>query len=360
MRRNRDHRGIRNLLLISATALALTVPHTAAGAAGAADAPAAAADGALPFDAGTTVGVHNAYEKSTFTYLADGLDSGAGMLELDVWTNFFGGTWRVSHSNPLGNDNNCENASSPAELRTKPRNQGLAGCLADLRAWHDGNPGHRPILIKIEMKDGFAANLGRGPAEFDALVNGILGDAVYRPGELAAGHATLDDAVRADGWPTRDELAGKFLFHLIPGTVEERNPFDNLWTDEEYGRHLRDLAAAGRLDSAAAFPAVHHAEAGDPRTGRYADATLRPWFVVFDGHAPLYTNGTIDTSWYAANNYLLVMTNAHDVPPAISPTNPGEAEARARVAELAGAHASVVSSDWYALPGVLGTVLPRG
>lgn len=352
-------RNLRNLLLISATALALTLPHGAARAAGATDA-GTSADGALAFDAGTMVGVHNAYEKSTFPYLADGLDSGAGMLELDVWTNFFGGSWRVSHSNPLGNDNNCENASSPAELRTKARNQGLAGCLADLRAWHDGNPGHRPILIKIEMKDGFAANLGRGPAQFDALVNGILGDAVYRPGELAAGHATLDDAVRADGWPTRDELAGKFLFHLIPGTVEEGNPFDTLWTDVEYSRHLRDLAAAGQLDRAVAFPAVHHAEAGDPRTGRYTDATLRPWFVVFDGNAPTYAGGTIDTGWYARNNYLLVMTDAHAVPPAISPTEPAESEALERVRQLAGTHASVVSSDWHTLPTVLGTVLPRG
>ncbi|WP_031508539.1 phosphatidylinositol-specific phospholipase C domain-containing protein [Streptomyces megasporus] len=323
--------------------------------------PAGAADpGSLPYSATTGVGVHNAYEKSRYTHFADALDSGAALLELDVWTNFSGSTWRVAHNNPLGNDNNCVNASTAAELRSKPRNQSLAGCLADLRAWHDANPGHRPILIKIEMKDGFAANLGRGPAQFDALVADKLGDALYRPGELAAGYATLDEAVRARGWPTRDALAGRFLIHLIPGTVEESNPFDSLWTDREYATHLRDLAASGRLGNAVAFPAVHRAEAGDPRTTRYADASIRPWFVVFDGDASAYVSGGIDTDWYAARNYLLVMTDAHNVAPAISATRPTERKALDRVALLAAERASVLTSDWSSLPSVLSTVVPRG
>lgn len=344
----------------AATAAALTVAATATATGGPAAAPAAQAEpGALPYSQTTSVGVHNAYEKDTFPYFADALDSGAGMLELDVWTNFFGGDWRVSHSNPLGNDSNCEGAGSAEELRTGDRDQGLAGCLADIRAWHDANPDHRPVLLKIEMKDGFAANLGRGPAELDALLDEALGDAVYGPGELAAGHATLDDAVRAEGWPARDELAGRFLVHLIPGTVEEGNPFDDLWTDEEYGTHLRDLADAGELDSARAFPAVHHAEPGDPRTERYPDASLRPWFVVFDGDAATYADG-IDTGWYAERNYLVVMTSAHAVEPAIDPVSPTEEEALARVAELADRHAAVVSSDWSPLPDVLATVLPHG
>ncbi|MFD5317239.1 phosphatidylinositol-specific phospholipase C domain-containing protein [Streptomyces sp. NPDC127098] len=348
MRRTRILARVATLL---GAALALTAPL-----------PAQAADPA-PRAAGysetTSVGVHNAYLQETFPYFADALDSGAGMLELDVWTNFFGGGWRVSHSNPFGNVNNCENASSADDFRTGARNQSLAGCLRDLRVWSDANPGHRPILLKVELKDGFAANLGRGPAEFDALVRGILGDAVYGPGDLAADHATLDEAVQAGGWPSRDELAGRFLIHLIPGTVEEGNPLDTLWTDVEYARHLRDSAAVGTLDTTTAFPAVHGAEPGDPRVSRYADATLRPWFVVFDGDATAYAGG-IDVGWYADRGYLVVMTDAHAVPPAISATNPTEAQAASRVAELAAAGASVVSSDWHSLPSVLGTVLPRG
>lgn len=54
------------------------------------------------------------------------------------------------------------------------------------------------------------------------------------------------------------------------------------------------------------------------------------------------------------------MTDAHAVAPAIDGTNPTEAQARDRVALLAGRHASIASSDWNALPSVLSTVLERG
>ncbi|MEW1654863.1 phosphatidylinositol-specific phospholipase C domain-containing protein [Streptomyces sp. NPDC093707] len=306
----------------------------------------------------TAVGVHNSYEKAKYPYFADALDSGAGLVEVDVWTNGLGGNWRVSHANPLKSNSNCVGAATAAELRTKDRNQDFAGCLADLRAWHDAHPGHRPILVKVEMKDGFNAQRGRGPAEFDALVRGKLGDAVYGPGDLAAGRATLDEAVRSGGWPSRAALAGKFLFELIPGTVEEHNPFDKLWTDVEYATHLKDLAAQGQLGKAAAFPAVHGAAPGDPRD-RY-DPALRPWFVVFDGDAAAYLGGTIDTSWYDTRHYLLIMTDAHKVPPVLDATRPTEEAARARIGQLASAHASFATVDWYPLPSVLGTVLPRG
>ncbi|MGP3983058.1 phosphatidylinositol-specific phospholipase C domain-containing protein [Streptomyces sp. KR80] len=316
--------------------------------------------GALPYAASTAVGLHNAYEKAKYPYFADALDSGAGLLELDVWTNGLSKKWRVSHNNPLSNDNNCENAASAAELRTKSRNQSLDGCLADIRAWHDAHPGHRPVLLKIEMKDGFNDRRGLGPDEFDALVGAELGDALFRPADLLGGHATLDEAVRADGWPARSALAGKFLIELIPGTVEEGNPFDSLWTDREYAGHLRDLAASGKLPRATAFPAVHRAAAGDPRS-RYADAALRPWFVVFDGDASQYVTDTgIDTAWYDQRHYLLIMTDAHAVSPAIDAVRPAASDARARVSDLAHDHASFATSDWYPLQDVLSTVLPRG
>ncbi|KIZ17291.1 phosphatidylinositol-specific phospholipase C domain-containing protein [Streptomyces natalensis] len=319
----------------------------------------AGAEPATTYDTTTSVGVHNAYEKEKYPYFADALDSGASLVELDVWANGLGRSWRVSHSNPLGNNNNCEGAASAAELRTKDTDQDFGACLADMRAWHDAHPGHRPILVKVEMKDGFNAKGGRGPDAFDALVRQKLGDAVYGPGDLTAGHATADEAVRANGWPARSALAGKFLIELIPGTVEEHNPLDKLWTDVEYATHLKDLAAQGKLAQSTAFPAVHGAAAGDPRE-RYADPALRPWFVVFDGDAATYLGGSIDTSWYDTRHYLLVMTDAHKVPPVIDGTHPTEAEALARVRQLAAAHASFATADWYPLPSVLKTVVPRG
>ncbi|MFE7565855.1 phosphatidylinositol-specific phospholipase C domain-containing protein [Streptomyces sp. NPDC057539] len=341
------------LLRTTVAAGAVAVLAFTATSAGAAD------PGALPYPSTTGVGVHNAYEKATFPYFADALDSGAGMLELDVWTNLFGASWRVSHSNPLGNDNNCANATTVSQLRTNAKNRDLAGCLTDIKTWHDANRNHRPIVIKIEMKDGFQGQGGRGPAALDALLNSKLGDALFRPADLVGDRADLDQAAQAGAWPSRAQMAGKFIVELIPGTVEEQNPLDTLWTDREYATHLRDLKAAGRLSEAAAFPAVHKATAGDPRT-RYTDATIRPWFVFFDGDAATYTAGGIDTAWYAQRNYFLLMTDAHNVPPAIDGTNPTEQQARDRLSLLAQRNASLISADWRALPTVLATVVPRG
>ncbi len=83
---------------------------------------------------------------------------------------------------------------------------------------------------------------------------------------------------------------------LIPGTVQENNPLDTWWIDRAYATHLSDLSRVGALDLATAFPAVHRAQAGDPRF-RY-DAVLRPWFVVFDVDAADFVGRDIDNGWY--------------------------------------------------------------
>lgn len=265
---------------------------------------------------------------------------------------------------PLGNSNNCVNASTPEQLYTGGANKNLESCLDDVRVWLSSHPGHAPLMIKLEMKAGFQSTFGLGPAQLDKTVADHLGSTVFRPADLltrpgGGRYATLDEAAAAGNWPTRAQLAGKVILEVIPGTVEESNPTDSLWTDVEYARHLRDLQASGSVDSAQIFPAVHGATAGDPRT-RYADTSLRPWFVVFDGDAATYLGGTIDTGWYDTRHYLLVMTDAQNVPPALDPANPSAADAKARVTQLAAAHATIASNDWKALPEVQSLALPRG
>ncbi|MFI0167021.1 phosphatidylinositol-specific phospholipase C domain-containing protein [Streptomyces sp. NPDC017095] len=324
-------------------------------------APVSAHAAAPKFSATTAIGTHNAYEQDKYPYFAQALDSGAALLELDVYVDSISHRWRVSHSNPLGNDNNCEAAKTPGELYSKSRNQDLGSCLDNMAAWNQLHPDHPPVVVKVEMKVGFNDKAGLGPDEFDALVAQKLGSGVYKPADLLGGtYPTLDAAAKADAWPSRDALRGKFLFDLIPGTVEQSNPFDSYWTDEEYGDHLRDLSAAGNISAAQAFPAVLGAANGDPRAGRY-DASIRPWFVFFDGDAATYVNKGYDTSFYSANHYILIATDAHNVSPAISSTNPTDAEVAARLALLAKAHASLVTSDWSAKSAsVLGSVTSRG
>ncbi|MFF2203637.1 phosphatidylinositol-specific phospholipase C domain-containing protein [Streptomyces sp. NPDC058145] len=342
-------RGVRRVAASIGAAAVLAV---GAGNAGAA---------APKFSGVTAIGTHNAYEKDKYPYFAQALDSGASLLELDVYVDSLSHRWRVSHSNPFGNDNNCEAAKSPDELYGKSRNQDLGSCLDNIAAWNRLHPDHPPIVFKVEMKVGFNDRAGMGADEFDTLVSRKLGGSVFRPADLLGGtHSTLDAAARADAWPSRDAMQGKFLFELIPGTVEQSNPFDHYWTDKEYGDHLRDLSAAGQISEAQAFPAVLGAENGDPRTGRY-DASIRPWFVFFDGDAATYVNKGYDTSFYSANHYILIATGADGVSPAISSTDPADAEVAARLALLARNHASVITSDWAAKPAsVLGSVTTRG
>ncbi|MFE5588644.1 phosphatidylinositol-specific phospholipase C domain-containing protein, partial [Kitasatospora sp. NPDC056531] len=347
--------------LLAAGLLGAAAAVVPTGAAGATE----SGTGDLPFGSATTVGLHNTYDPAAYPYLARGLDTGTGMIELDLWTDVITHEWKVSHSNPLGNSNNCTAADTSAQLYTGGTNKNLEHCLDDIRVWLGAHPGAGPLVVKLELKGGFAANLGMGPDQLDALIAAHLGDRVLRPADVLAkpgggSYASLDEAVRAGNWPRRSALAGRVLLYAIPGTVEEHNPFDTLHTDVEYGRHLRDLAAAGRIGQAQLFPAVHGAAAGDPR-GKYAgaDAGIRPWFVVFDGDAAAYLNG-IDTAWYDRSHYLLVMTDAQNVAPKISATDPTVDQARARTVQLARAHASIVSSDWRKLPAVQSQVVPRG
>jgi hypothetical protein len=321
--------------------------------------PAAADQGSSKLSQATVVGVHNTYGQAGFPFLAQALDAGAGMIELDTWTDIFGTHWKVSHSNPFGNSNNCVDAASPADLYRGGANKDLGSCLDDVKWWLAAHPGAGPIYIKIEMKEGFDSLFGMGPAQLDALINSHVGNILYRPADLLGGtYPNLDAAATANAWPTRSALAGKIVVYEIPGTVELANPFANPKSDVEYSTYLKNLAASGHIGQAAIFPSVLGAATGDPRT-KYSDTSIRPWFVFFDGDANTYVT-TVDTSWYDTNHYILIMTDAQNVAPAISDTTPSVADAQARVALLAHDHASVVSNDWTGLPAVLSEVLPRG
>src|SRR5581483_11026196 len=139
--------------LVAAGAAALAV--TAA----LASAPAHAADVNSATLAGVTgVGIHNTYnDKTDYTYLADALDTGASLIELDTWANVLNGKWDVSHSDPLASDNNCVQATTAADLYTGDRNQNLDSCLDDIRIWMLAHPSANPLMVKIEMKDGFTS-----------------------------------------------------------------------------------------------------------------------------------------------------------------------------------------------------------
>jgi hypothetical protein len=332
------------LVAVAATALSLSPTAQAA----------PRADDSL---AGTTgVGVHNAYVQATFPWMVDALESGASMLEIDVWQNFLGSrAYWVGHD-PVGNANNCSSATTFAGLRSGSRNQSLQTCLRNLRLWHDQNPNHAPVVLKLEMKNGFDGRAGFGPAQFDTLLTTALGaGAILHPAEVKGSAASLDTAVRTGGWPSRESLRGKFVVLVETGAFEAGNPFDNYDTDLEYADHLISLNAAGKLASATMFTTINGASATDPRVGERGGARA-PWYVAFDGNASSWYAGS--TAFYTSNNYLVVMVDAHAVAPAIDGRNPTVQQATDKVNQLAAHGATIVSSDWTN-PQIVSLTTPR-
>ncbi len=305
--------------------------------------------------------------RATYTYLANALDTGTSLVELDTWANVLNGKWDVSHGDPLASENNCVQASTAADLYTGDRNQNLDSCLDDIRIWMLAHPTHGPIMVKIEMKNGFDDSIGLDPTEFDSYIQAHLGSVLYTPADLLTKsdgtlYPNLDAAAQADNWGSYGSLEGKVIVEMIPGTFEQAVDPSSTWVDVVYAQHLIDLYDSGEIADAAVFPSVLGAQAGDPRT-RYSDTALRPWFVVFDGDAGTWVSDG-DTQWYDTNHYLTVRhrrVRRHSG--AQTAVTRPRGRPGARWPQLAADGASYVSTDWIHLveaDGVLSDVLARG
>jgi hypothetical protein len=322
----------RTVVLLAAVAAVLALQGPAA----------AAVDPGARLSAVTGTGLHNTYEPARFGSLGQALDrltetgdGGPALVELDVWTLWR--RWIVKHDLPAlpAGTNNCVQGTS--------RNQDLATCLANLRAWSTVHPGHPLIVVKVELKNGFAASSGLGPAQFDALLRDRLGS-LYTPGDLRGSYPDLDTAAAADNWAALSALRGRFLVLVQTGTFEESNPLDTLKTDVEYATYLR-------ANPGAAFPVVkRNGATGDPRA-RYA-AALRPWFVSVDTDAAGFAAlPATQRAWYGQRHLFVVDTDVHTIPPALDQYAPTTAQATARVQLAACQQASIASADWGAVPG---------
>ena len=102
----------------------------------------------------------------------------------------------------------------------------FVACLEQVEAWSDANRGHLPIAILVELKDSsigapFVEPLPIGGAELDALdaeIRSVFSeDQMITPDDVRGSQPTLEAAVRAGGWPTLREAAGKVLFLMDNG-----------------------------------------------------------------------------------------------------------------------------------------------
>ncbi len=100
--------------------------------------------------------------------------------------------------------------------------QPFTACLGVIREWSKAHPGHLPIFVIVENKfDKPRPGSGSGteaftPATFDALdaeIRSVFSkDELITPDDVRGRHATLEEAVLTDGWPTLDAARGKVIF----------------------------------------------------------------------------------------------------------------------------------------------------
>ncbi len=176
-------------------------------------------------------------------------DHGVRQFEIDVFADPDGGLFANRAANPVVG---LDAASGLPELdepgfkvlHTQDFDYGttcltLVACLEEIRAWSGDNPNHLPIMIMIEMKEesvvdaaaaeGLEIDLDLPWAEpiemtpelldaLDAEIRSVFAPGqMIEPDEVRGDAATLDEAVRTNGWPTVADSRGQVIFSMTDG-----------------------------------------------------------------------------------------------------------------------------------------------
>lgn len=168
------------------------------------------------------------------------LDLGLRSLELDVFHDPIGGYY----SDPAGLDivRKLGTTPQPFDEEEKLKIPGLKvfhvqdidfrshqllfkEALTELKQWSAANPGHTPIFITMNTKDGKVPKT-RNPLPFNAAalknidteIRAVFSDEqLLTPDFVRGNFATLQEAVLANGWPLLEEVKNKFVFVLDEG-----------------------------------------------------------------------------------------------------------------------------------------------
>ncbi|MBI5514615.1 MAG: hypothetical protein HY909_12645 [Deltaproteobacteria bacterium] len=87
-------------------------------------------------------------------------------------------------------------------------------CLEEVRRWSDAHPGHHPLFIQLEPKDGDATTEARLLALEREALSVFPRALVLTPDEVRGTSQTLREAVLSRGWPTLGAARGRVLFYL--------------------------------------------------------------------------------------------------------------------------------------------------
>ncbi len=154
---------------------------------------------------------HNSYQRAEA--LVDQLAyHRARSIELDLhvgktFEQTVPGDWFVYHTDIIDDDSSCRL---------------LSDCLADVLAFVQAVPDHEVITLWLDLKDDWGAD--HSPADLDALLDTMLGEAVWSPEQLRARCATAPDLATAAtdpdcGWPSLGSLRGRFVVGLTGGGI---------------------------------------------------------------------------------------------------------------------------------------------
>lgn len=172
--------------------------------------------------------------------LSEQLNLGLRGLELDVFHDPQGG----HYSNPAGLEvvRSAGQEPLPFDPEGKLKQAGLKifhvqdidfrshqllfkEALAELLSWSNANPGHTPIIITMNTKDGIVPRT-RDPLPFDAdalasidmEIRAVLPEEkLLTPDRVKGDYPNLQEAILTTGWPRLEEVSGRFLFVLDEG-----------------------------------------------------------------------------------------------------------------------------------------------
>ncbi|CAM3893357.1 MULTISPECIES: Ca2+-dependent phosphoinositide-specific phospholipase C [Pseudoalteromonas] len=103
----------------------------------------------------------------------------------------------------------------------------FTSCLQELADWSNTHPDHAPIFIMLEAKGRSVMKMLPGAAkilpfeqsaytEMDNSIIKVLGkNKVITPDDVRGNYKTLEQAVKANNWPSLADSKGKFVFLLI-------------------------------------------------------------------------------------------------------------------------------------------------
>ena len=202
------------------------------------------------------------------------LDGGVRQMELDVFLDPQGG--RYAHPKwdgavakaglPSDAPYDPEHAMDRPGLKVmhvqdvdqRSRCAPFVECLHQVKAWSDGHPGHVPVFLLIETKEGGVERMPQATvglpwtAEgFGMLEREILSvfprEHIVTPDDVRGRSATLPEAIAHGGWPTLEAARGKVVFLLDQRKVEAVYTAGHPVLE---GRVLFPNATPGRPDAA--------------------------------------------------------------------------------------------------------------